>query len=180
MKNTMLWLFFTAATWTTALAQDIYYTRDATLTLNGESNGRALKLQTRQLGVRLDYETAYMIIRFPVSSLESGVDSVNQLLRKSTTEVVFDGKLSLEYIKTENHPPLKFTSEGWLTIGDSKTLITGKGELLHIDDASKIACMLGMTLHLDFQDLKLPPPLPGLESAFEAVIKQAVLRKDKN
>jgi hypothetical protein len=180
MKNAMLWLFFTAATCTTAISQNIYYTLGATLTLHGELDGEALKLQSRQLGVRLNYETAYMIIRLPVSSLESNVDSLNQLLRNSRTEVVFDGKLSLEYIKTEDHPPLKFTSEGWLTIGDSKTLITGKGELLHIDDASKIACMLGMTMHLNFNDLKLPIPLPGLENYFEAVIKQAVLKQDKN
>ncbi|TAK35382.1 MAG: hypothetical protein EPO28_15000 [Saprospiraceae bacterium] len=180
MKHAMLWLFFTAATCTTVLAQNIYYTLDASLTLNGELGGEALKLQTRQLGIKLDYETAYMIIRFPVSSLESGVDSLDLLLRKSTTEVVFDGKLSLEYIKTEDHPPLKFTSEGWLTIGSSKTLITGTGELLHIDDASKIACMLGMTAQLNFKDLKLPIPLPGLEGGFEAVIMQAVLKKDKN
>jgi len=180
MKNAMLWLIFTAATWSTAISQDIYYTSDATLTLNGAIGDEALTLQTLQLGVRLDNETAYMIFRFPVSSLESGVDSLDQLLRKSATEVVFDGKLSLEYIKTEKHPPLKFTSEGWLTIGDSKTLITGEGELLHIDDAGKIACMLGMTIHLSFDDLKLPIPLPGLKSDFEAVIKQAVLRQDKN
>jgi hypothetical protein len=91
-------LCFTAATCITASAQNIYYTRDATLTLNGELGSEALKLQTRQLGVRLDYETAYIIIRFPVSSLESGIDSLNQLLANSKAEVVFDGKLSLEYI----------------------------------------------------------------------------------
>jgi hypothetical protein len=56
----------------------------------------------------------------------------------------------------------------------------GKGELIHIDDASTIACMPGMTMHLNFDDLKLPIPLPGLEGSFEAVVKQAVLKKDKN
>ncbi len=180
MKIAYLWLSLTLLSCITAAAQDTYYTRDATLTLNGAFNGQPITLYTRQLGVMLDYETAFLIIRFPVSSLVSGIDSLDQLLRKSNTEVVFDGKLGLEYIKTDNHPPMKFSAEGWLSVGDAKTLITGQGELHHLDDSGQIACMLGMTMNLNFDQLKVPLPLPGLAPDFEAVIKQAVLKKDKN
>ena len=180
MKKFLQILTILALTWGSACAQDVYYTKSATLKLNGELDGKALQLDTRQLGVMLDYETTEMIIRFPLSSLKSGVDSLDRLLKNSALEAVFDGSLSLEYINTENHPPLKFTAEGWLMVGNSKTLITGEGELHHIDDTGQIACMMGMTMHLNLKDLNLQNPVPGLKDDFEAVITQAVLQKDKN
>ncbi len=180
MKKALLILTISMAAWSAAFAQDVYYTKSATLKLNGELNGHALQLDTRQLGVMLDYETTEMIIRFPLNSLKSGIDSLDRLLKSSALEVVFDGTLSLEYINTENHPPLKFTAEGWLTVGNSKTLITGEGELHHIDDVGQIACMMGMTMHLNLKDLNLQNPLPGMKDDFEAVITQAVLQRDKN
>lgn len=180
MKKILLSLTILIVAWSASRAQDVYYTKSATLKLNGELDGKALQLDTRQLGVMLDYETTEMIIRFPLNSLKSGVDSLDSFIKKSALEVVFDGTLSLEFINTENHPPMKFTSEGWLTVGNSKTLITGEGELHHIDDTGQIACMMGMTLRLNLKDLNLRNPLPGLKDDFEAVITQVVLKKDKN
>jgi hypothetical protein len=180
MKKILQILTILTLAWGSAIAQDVYYTKSATLKLNGELDGKALQLDTRQLGVMLDYETTEIIIRFPLSSLKSGIDSLDRLIKSSPAEVVFDGSLSLEYINTENHPPLKFTAEGWLTVDKSKKLVTGEGELHHLDDAGQIACMMGMTLPLNLKDLGLRNPVPGLKDDFEAVITQAVLKKDKN
>ncbi len=167
--------------WSVGFAQlDTYYTRNATLNLNAELNGESLKLRTHELSVMLDYETAYIIIRFPVRSLQTGVDSLDAMLKGSTTEVVFDGKLGIEYVNTEDHPPMKFTTEGWLAVGDSKTLITGGGELHHIGNTTTYACMLGLTMQLGFEELGLDLPMPGLENEFEVVITQALLQRDKN
>ena len=180
MKNILFIVTLILVSVPSSYAQNVYYTKSATLKLNGELDGKAFSLDSRQLGVMLDYETTEMIIRFPLNSLKSGVDSLDRLLKSSALEAVFDGTLSLEYINTENHPPLKFTSEGWLTVGNSKTLIIGEGELHHLDDAGQIACMMGMTLHLNLKDLNLQNPVSGMKNDFEAVITQAVLKKDKN
>jgi len=180
MKKALLILTISIIAWGAGHSQDVYYTKSATLKLNGALDGKALQLDTRQLGVMLDYETTEMIIRFPLNSLKSGIDSLDRLIKSSALEAVFDGTLSLEYINTKNHPPLKFTTEGWLTVGNSKNLITGAGELHHLDDAGQIACMMGMTMHLNLKNLNLRNPVPGLKDDFEAVITQAVLKKDKN
>jgi hypothetical protein len=181
MKKVFLTLIALSVFWSIGFAQaDTYYTRNATLTLNAELDGEALKLVTRELSVMLDYETAFIIIRFPVSSLETEADSLNAMLEKSRTEVVFDGKLGMEYVNTEDHPPMKFETEGWLIMGSSKALVNGKGELHHIGNTTKYACMLGLTMQLDFKDLQIPPPLSGLNENFEAIITQALLQRDKN
>ncbi len=181
MKKILLTLIVVTVFWSIGFAQaDTYYTRNATLTLNSEWNGEPLQLITRELSVMLDYETAFIIIRFPVSSLETEADSLNTMLDRSKVEVVFDGKLGMEYINTQDHPPMKFETEGWLTIGDSKELVTGEGELHHIGNSTKYACMLGMTMQLNFEDLGLPLPLSGMDKRFEAIITQALLQRDKN
>ena len=96
MKKILLTLTIVYGLWSLAAAQqDTYYTRNATLTLNGVLNGESLKLMTRELSVMLDYETAFVIIRFPISSLETEVDSLNTIIDKSRAEVVFDGTISI-------------------------------------------------------------------------------------
>ncbi|MCB0534184.1 MAG: hypothetical protein KDD14_18420 [Saprospiraceae bacterium] len=168
-----------------SLAQNTYQTRNAVLTLNGALGEQALNLQTRELSVRLDYETAYLIIQFPLRSLQSVqpgtvADSVLTMLDRSATQVVFDGKLGLEFINTEDHPPMHFKTEGLLTIGTTKTVVQGKGELHHLSNTSDFACALGMTMQLSFQNLGIHIPLTGLADNFEVVITQALLQRDKN
>ena len=180
MKKILILFSILSFTWSISVAQEIYFTRNATLTLNGELDGEALEIQTRELGVKLDYETAFLIIKFPLSSLETGVDSLNQMLKKSFLEVVFDGKLGLEYVNTEEHPPMNFTTEGWLIIGNSRTLVKGKGELHHIGKSTEYACMLGLTMNLNLTELNLTTPIAGLNENFEAIITQALLQIDKN
>ena len=161
-------------------SQDVYYTRDASLLLNGALNGKALKIKTKELSVKLDYETSYMTVRFLVNSLETEIDTINNMLSESLTEVVFEGKLGLEYINTNDHPPLKFTTEGSLMIGNSESQIRGTGELHHIESSGGYACRLGLIMQLNLQELNIEPPLSGLDNRFEVFITQALLQKDKN
>jgi len=180
MKKITAILILTAFAFQLCFAQDIYYTRNATLFLNGALDGKTVQLQTTELSVKLDYETADIIIKFPFSSLVTEIDSLQEMIKNTTTEVVFDGKLGLEYINTETHPPMKFTLEGWLNIGKEETLVEGEGELHHIGKANQYACMLGLTLHLDLEALGVKLPLNGMKQEFEAVITQALLQSDKN
>ncbi|HFA49204.1 MAG TPA: hypothetical protein ENJ95_09320 [Bacteroidetes bacterium] len=166
--------------YSTGVAQDVYYTTGANLKINAEMNGKPLHLQTNELGAMLNYETAYIVIRFPIKSLKTGVDSLDNILQRSNSEAVFDGKLGLEYVNTQDHPPMKFSTEGWLTVGNSKTLVQGKGELHHVGNTTKYACMLGMTMQLGFDELNIELPISGLENEFEVVITQELLQSDKN
>ena len=180
MKQTLTILSIVVLASSAGLAQDeVYFTWNAKLQLNGAFGGEPIHLETEEVSIKLDYETTEMILRFNMSSLNSNVDTVNQVLRNKLSDVVFDGELSLDYINTESHPPQHFTVDGWLILGTSKTRIKGKGELHHINDAGEFACMLGMTMHLNLEELKVGHPWPGLENEFEAIVTQAILKKNK-
>ncbi|MCB0634383.1 MAG: hypothetical protein R2824_32870 [Saprospiraceae bacterium] len=180
MKKMLIVLLFIAGGLQHGFSQDIYYTRNATLVLNGELDGKALTLQTGELNVKLDYETTEIIIRFPVSSLITDLDNLQTRIEKTNSEVIYEGKLGLEYVNTENHPPMQFTTEGWLNINGEKRLIEGTGELHHIGKSNQYACMLGLNMVLDLEVLHIHLPIEGLENEFEVVITQALLQRDKN
>lgn len=158
---------------------EIYFTWNARLQMNGAFRGEPIHLETQDVNIKLDYETTEMIIRFPVRSLRANVDTVNRVLQNNLTDVVFEGELSLDYINTESHPTQYFTVDGWLSFGNSKTRITGKGELHHINDSGELACcMLGMSIPLSLKELNIGHPWAGVEDEFEALITQAVLKNN--
>lgn len=162
-----------------SIAQDdVYYTRNANLQVHGEFDGKSLHGTTKQLGITLDYETTEIILKLNLNNLVFDVDSLNKMIQTNQQEIEFKGTLSLEHINTDDHPPLKFTMEGWVEIGDEKNEIEGKGELHHIDQSENFACMLGMTISLNLDDFGIE--IPNLENEIEVVIKQALLKTDKN
>ena len=179
MKKINLIIVFIISIFGSVIAQDhLYYTRNASLNIHGEFQGESLHGTTRQLGITLDYETTEIILKLNLNNLVFDVDSLNKMIQTNQQEIEFKGTLSLEHINTDDHPPLKFTMEGWVEIGDEKNEIEGKGELHHIDQSENFACMLGMTISLNLDDFGIE--IPNLENEIEVVIKQALLKTDKN
>lgn len=133
----------------------MYYTRNATITVSVSIGDNLIPFQSDELSVKLDYETAEIIMHLPLNSLHSGIDSLDRQLKTLNDEASFDGKLGLEYINTDNHPPINFDLEGWLVLDPNKQLITGKGQLHHNANSSEYACMLGLNLKLNFEDLNI-------------------------
>ena len=177
-KTTLLLISFIILMGNVMAQNDIYYTRSATLQINGEFEGKRLFGKTQELGVALDYETTDIIIRFYLNTLNFNVDTLNNLLQSSLKEIVFKGSFSLDYINTEGHPPLDFTVEGLLQAGNTKRIVEGKGELHHINGEENFACMLGMKIYLNLKDYNIE--IQNLEDEIEVIITQALLKKDKN
>ena len=181
MRKTLLGLFALITCMSVAFGQqDIFYTRNATLTLNGKLNDEAIRLQATDLNVALNYETAEMIVRFPVNCLVSDVDSVNYILSQSDAEIVFDSQLGIHFINAADTQNLNFGLEGWLIInGRDRIWLCGNGELHNINNPNYEA-MFGMTMALNLNDLNLDIPLAGLDENFEVVMTQALLLREKN
>ena len=182
MKNLILILNFVFLSALSSMAQsnNVYYSRDVKMQLTGEYKNELFQAWSTSLNVVLDYETTDIILRLPLNSLKTDVDSLNKLLKRSATEVVFKGRLSLEYINTHEHPPLSFGIKGEMLINNSRLNIEGEGELHHVDDVGEVACMLGLVIPLNLQELDIDLGIPGFEDDFEVKITQAVLRQDKN
>lgn len=179
MKKLTLILIFLAVIIGKVNAQNnVYYTRNAILQVLGGFEGEILKGSTQELGITLDYETTDIILRLDMNKVKFNADSLNQLIHVHHSELEFKGALSLEHINTDGHPPQKFTIEGWLKIGNEKKKIVGKGELHHIDQSGDLACMLGLVFSINLDEFGIE--IPNLENEIEVVIKQAILRNDKN
>ena len=179
MKNlNIVLILITIFTGIASAQNDVYYTRDATLKISGEFKGERVSGMTPSLGVKLDYETTKITIRFHLNTLEFNVDTLNTLVQSNLSEVVFDGALSLEYINTEGHPPLDFMLEGIVTSTDLETSIEGSGTLYHTDTSENFACLLSIKMNPKLDDFNID--VPGLENEIELVITQALLQKDKN
>ena len=181
MKKIILIIILSIAFWDVGTSQiDVYYTQNATLQINGAFNNQPISGQSNDVGVSLNYETAEMMLRFNLNSLYFDQDTISSLfLGKDDIIVTFNGKLSLEYINTKDHPPMPFTIEGWLVANDLKTKLNGKGVIHHINDSGNYACMLSMNLELSLEDLNIEIP-EGIYKKAEIVITQTLLQKDKH
>jgi hypothetical protein len=180
MKKTILLLVLSITLSNLYTQNNIYYTRDAILQVNGEFNNQFMFGQTRALNITLDYETTKILIRFKPSALKFNIDTLNNIIENENAEVVFRGELSLDYINVNNQAPLEFVVQGHLELGQKKIKINnGKGELHHINDSGDFSSMLGMTFLFNLNDLDLNIPT-GLFEEVEIVITQALLKDDKN
>ena len=179
MKKINFTLFFLIALLGCINAQNgLYFTRNASLNILGEYNGKNFKGSTQKLSVTLDYESTEIILGLELSDLEFDADLLNELIQPYNTKVEFKGLLGLDYINTDGHPIQYFDIEGELKINGKKNRIHGEGELHHIEQHGILACMLGITMSLDLNDFDIE--VPELEDKIRVVIKHALLDKDKH
>ena len=163
-------------------SQDIYVTRNATLTFAGIYNEDPVKGMSEDLTVRLDYERAIITVEFLLSSVKSEKKTLNEILSKSRTRILMTGYFNIEYISTEDHSPMEFAVEGYLEYDNIKMSIEGTGELHHIGDGNSAdyACMLGLRFGIDLKNLGMSyEDLEGIDNHIEVIMTQALLRRDK-
>lgn len=159
-------------------AQEVYGTINGTIHITGVWNDSALIAVSNQLVVLLNYETAQFELRLDKSTLRTGIDSLDKKLKKLERDIlVYEGKLGIEYVQTQSHPPQDFEVEGYLTCAPHNENIIGKGHLEHIF-GDVYSCILNMTFHLNLKETNLNIDLPGLVDEVHVEIIQTVLKRE--
>lgn len=159
-------------------AQEVYGTVNGTVHITGAWNDSALIAVSNELVVLLNYETAQFELRLDKSTLRTGVDSLDKKLKKFERDIlIYEGKLGIEYIQTQSHPPQDFEVEGYLTCTPHNENIIGKGHLEHIF-GDVYSCILNMTFHLNLKEINLDIDLPGLQDEVHVEIIQTVLKRE--
>ncbi len=159
-------------------AQEVYSTTNGIIHITGVWNDSALVTISNKLVVLLDYETARFELRLDKSTLKTGIDSLDKKLKKLERDVlVYEGKLGIESVQTQSHPPQDFTIEGYLTCTFHNESIVGKGHLEHIF-GNVYSCVLNMTFHLNLKEINLEIDLPELEDEIHVEIIQTVLKRE--
>lgn len=171
----LLTLFIFITSFSSFWSQDTYRTINGNMVVTSVVSDSVFILQTKKLFIYLDYETAKFTMKMYLSKFRTGNDSLDAELRLMEGEVIeYSGKLGLDYINTEGHPPLEFEIEGTLSTNQEK-IIYGKGKLEHMHKGSTYECLLSMTFHLTVSDLGLKLNIKNLEDPIQVEVIQALL-----
>ncbi|PCJ23021.1 MAG: hypothetical protein COA97_12510 [Flavobacteriales bacterium] len=157
-------------------AQDVYRTQNGNMVVTTISADTVLKITTKELLVLLNYQNAKFEIKMDKSTFYTGNDSLDKKLKLMKYEIIeFNGKLDLEYINTNGHPPLDFQVEGILSTNDN--IITGTGHLEHISNRGAYSCLLTLKFNIKKDDLGLNLEGLNLKNDIQIEIVQIVLNK---
>ena len=158
--------------------EESYGTSRGTIQIKGVYNDTVLVAESQDLIIVLNYETADFLLKLDKSSLRTGIDSLDQkLMSKESDYLEYRGKLGIDYVKIEQHPPMDFLVEGKLTRHNNEELITGTGHLEHIY-GDVVSCILNMSFHLSLSEANFIIDLPGLSDKVHIEIVQSVLSQD--
>lgn len=159
-------------------AQEILRSTRGTIQIKGVWNDSPIVAVSNELIIILNYETAQFELRLDKASLRTGIDSLDTVLRKLNENVfIYEGKLDIEMVRTQDHPPQDFIVEGYLTCAEHNEQIIGKGHLEHIFDGV-YSCFLNMTFNLSLNNNDIVVNLLGLKDDIQINIIQAVLKRE--
>ncbi len=177
MKNLVLMVLVTCLG-LNAISQEIYQTKKGTLAIMANTPETTITAHSKQLEIRLDYKTAEIIVRLPLSSLHTGIDSLDAYFQSAKSPfVLLEGKLGIEYINTQAHPVQNFKFRANLSYQDIVTEVLGEGQLQHIDGGETVACLLGLSFTIDPDIFELHQLLSWNQETLKVQVIQAILNQ---
>jgi hypothetical protein len=152
--------------------QSMYRTMNGTMKLVAKIDNEPVLMLTDQLIILLDYSTAEIRIKVDPLELVGIPENIRrQLDSVGLDQIVFEGKLGIDYIRTRQHPPMDFRVEGKLLPWDIQ--LFGRGHLEHIDEGSYYACLLNLSFDMQ---LTGSSGIEGLDDNLVIEIQQAILK----
>lgn len=180
-RNRMKFLLFfiTALSFFQGKSQDVYRTQNGNMVITTISADTILKITTKELLVLLNYEDAKFEMKMDKSTFYTGNDSLDKKLKLMKYEIIeFNGKLDIEYINTNGHPPLDFEVHG--VVSTNENTISGYGKLEHISSRGTFSCLLTLKFNVKLEDLGLNIEGLNLKEDVQIEIVQIVLNKSED
>jgi len=184
MKNTLyiaILIFFgiSISNQTKAQGGDVYRTQNGNMIITVVSADTVLKITTKELLVLLNYNNANITIKMDKSTFKTGNDSLDKKLALLKYDIItFKGKLNIDYINTNGHPPLDFEVKG--IISTNQKIIAGSGHLEHISSHGLYSCLLTLKFNLKISDLGINIEGLHLKDEIQIEVVQAVLNETSN
>lgn len=174
IKSTLM--LITVISFLQVKSQDVYRTQKGNMVITAVSADTVLKITTKELLVLLNYDDGKFEMKMDKSTFYTGNDSLDKKLKLMKYDIIeFDGKLDIEYINTNGHPPLNFEVKGVISTNDNT--ISGTGKLEHISSRGTYSCLLTMKFNLKLKDLGLNINGLSLKEDIQIEIVQMVLNK---
>ena len=160
-------------------AQAMFGTSHAVVDVSIHYEDSLSKLQSKDVKLALNYETAEFVMHLNTEDLSVPADSAFDLTDLIGDEdISYKGKFDLAYIKTKEHPPMSFEVVGDLRIGDSDPVrLIGVGDLVHVSDGA-YPCQLYMLFRTRASDLMSIVDKPLQFEYILIEIQQVLLEED--
>lgn len=179
MKNSLYYLLilFLVVTSIKSNAQEIYGTDNGIIHISVVVNDSILTAVSKELVVILNYDDATFKLLLDRSSLRTGIDSIDDALRKlKYNEVELNGRLGIDQIRTVKHPPQEFEVSGFMKGSNEELAIIGSGHLEHIF-GEFYSCILNMNFYVNPADLMLDSYFQHIRGDLKIQIIQSVLKR---
>jgi hypothetical protein len=159
-------------------AQELFGTTNGTVQISSVWNDSAFIVKSKKLIVILNYQTAEFTLKLDLSTLETGIDSLDKKLKEADEEYIqYEGKMGIDFIQTQKHPVQNFDVDGYLSCAHHNQVIMGKGRLEHTF-GDVYSCILSLKFHLQLKYLDINVDLPGLENDIYVDVIQSVLKRE--
>lgn len=169
-------LLFTSASIIKTYAQEEYRTSKGQLVIKVILDGQSVTISSKELLMRLDYESGKVFMKQKTSALASNNDSIQAALENMEDEfITFEGNLGLDYINTVEHPPQDFQIEGVLY--PVNVYVLGSGLLVHRVQGTSSACLLSLSFNLNIDDLYPDYKIAGLNNELQLSIIQSLIAR---
>lgn len=138
-----------------ASAQEVFGTDNGSIHISSVKGDKVVTAISKQLIVILNYDNATFKLKLDKSTLETGIDSIDKIFRQRIYDYIeFEGKLGIEQVKTEKHPPQDFEVNGYITCSTHYVSVVGKGHMEHLF-GEYYSCLLNMTFFINPEKFNL-------------------------
>ncbi len=145
--------------------------------ISGEYRGETLLAESHRLNLFLNYETKEFKGNLDLSTLDTGIDSLNTILAATKpAQVLFTGVIPNDDFIIWEHLELELDIPLTVQFFGNSLNPSLKIKLNHYKDTSYYACLLSGEMYLDISGFDNRPK--GLGDTIEVKFSQVLMRRD--
>lgn len=178
MKNTLVILVFTFCSFPGVFAQNVYQSLEGHVVISGEYRGETVLAESHRLNLFLNYETKEFKGKLDLSTLDTGLDSLNAILAATKpAQVLFTGVIPNDDFITWEHLELDLDIPLTVQFLGNNLNPSLNIKLNHYKESSYYACLLSGEMYLDISGFE--NRLKGLGDTIEVKLSQVLMRRDR-
>lgn len=178
MKNTLVFILLSFCSLSGVFAQNTYQTLEGHILISGKYNNNTVLIESHKLNLFMDYTTKAFKGTLNLSTLDTGIDSLDLLLSSVKPGIVsFSGVVPNDDFITWEHSELKFDIPVEVNLLEENLNPSLRISINHFkDNSSNYACLLSGTMDLDLTEFENKPSELG--DIIEVKFTQVLMRRN--
>lgn len=178
MKNSLVFILLSLYSLSAIFAQNTYQTQEGHILISGKYNNNTVLIESHKLNLFMDYTTKAFKGTLNLSTLDTGIDSLDLLLSSLKPGIVsFSGVIPDDDFITWEHSELKFDIPVDVNLLEENLNPSLRISINHFkDNGSNYACLLSGTMDLDLTEFENKPSELG--DIIEVKFTQVLMRRN--